>query len=95
MSQYAIVLTKTYRKSFKKISRSGRHADIKEVGRSYFHARLRSVSVGKYKNHTLSGDLAEYEECHIKDDMLLVYMRHDKELVLVLVDVGSHRDIFR
>ena len=95
MSQYAIVLTKTYRKSFKKISRSGRHADIKRLEEVISTLAYGQSLSEKYKNHTLSGDLAEYEECHIKDDMLLVYMRHDKELVLVLVDVGSHRDIFR
>ncbi|MEK7134488.1 MAG: type II toxin-antitoxin system YafQ family toxin [Patescibacteria group bacterium] len=95
MSQYAIVLTKTYRKSFKKISRSGRRVDIKKLEEVISTLASGRSLPEKYKNHTLSGDLAEYEECHIKDDMLLVYMRHDKELALVLVDVGSHRDIFK
>ena len=95
MLRYSIVLTKTYRKAFKKIFRSGRHADIKRLEKAISILASGQSLPEKYKNHTLSGDLAEYEECHIKDDMLLVYMRHDRELVLVLVDVGSHGDIFK
>lgn len=95
MPQYPIVLTRTYRKSFKKIFRSGRHADIKKLEEVISILASGQPLPGKYRNHGLSGDLEGHEECHIKDDMLLVYTKIQHELLLVLIDVGSHRDVFK
>ncbi len=46
----------------------------------------------KYLNHPLKGDYAEYMECHIKPDLLLVYKITDNELFLVRL--GSHSELF-
>lgn len=49
----------------------------------------------KYKPHILSGrGLAGYWECHIEPDWLLVWDQNDTELVLLLLDTGTHSDIF-
>ena len=34
-------------------------------------------------------------ECHIEPDWLLVYQYYEDELILVLVNTGSHSDLFR
>ena len=34
-------------------------------------------------------------ECHIEPDWLLVYQYYENELILVLVNTGSHSDLFR
>ena len=47
-----------------------------------------------YKDHALTGDMLGYQECHIKGDLLLVYERRDEVLVLLLIDIGSHSQIF-
>lgn len=49
----------------------------------------------KHRDHQLSGELKEYRECHIGNDMLLIYRKHENVLVLVLVDLGSHDSLFR
>ena len=95
MREYSIVLTKTYRKSFKKILRSGRHADIDKLEEVISLLAAGRTLPAKYKNHSLAGDLEAYEECHIKDDLLLVYHKNKRDLILVLVDTGSHDDLFR
>jgi len=46
------------------------------------------------RDHALSGEWHGYRECHIKGDLLLVYQIHDDVLVLVLVDIGSHPQLF-
>lgn len=46
----------------------------------------------KYKDHSLSGNYADYRECHIKPDVLLVY-RVGKDL-LYLFRLGSHSELF-
>ncbi len=48
----------------------------------------------KYRNHTLSGNFANCQECHIMADWLLIYEIHDRELYLYLVRTGSHSDLF-
>lgn len=48
----------------------------------------------KYHDHALSGDYADFRECHIKPDWLLVYAIDDEELELFLFRTGSHSDLF-
>jgi mRNA interferase YafQ len=49
----------------------------------------------KYKDHLLKGDYAEFHECHIKPDWLLIYLIENDVLTLTLVDTGSHSDLFK
>lgn len=46
----------------------------------------------KYKDHRLSGNYAGFKECHIKPDLLLVYIIEND--ILKLVDIGSHSELF-
>ena len=48
----------------------------------------------KYKPHKLSGSRVGEWECHIKPDWLLVWEQNDQELVLLMLNTGSHSDIF-
>ncbi len=48
----------------------------------------------KYKDHTLSGNFADYRECHVTPDWILVYRIEDEYLYLVLSRTGTHSDIF-
>ena len=48
----------------------------------------------KYKDHALTGNYANYRECHVAPDWLLIY-RIDKDLlILVLTRTGTHSDLF-
>jgi len=47
-----------------------------------------------YADHQLSGELQQYRECHIKGNLLLEYEYRDDMLVLILVDIGSHSQLF-
>lgn len=50
----------------------------------------------KYKDHILK-DNNYYKgcrECHIEPDWLLVYKVVNEELILYLVETGSHSDLF-
>ncbi|MGC4129045.1 MAG: type II toxin-antitoxin system YafQ family toxin [Bergeyella sp.] len=48
----------------------------------------------KYKPHKLSGNYAGCWECHIKPDWLLIWKQNDNELILLLMDTGTHSDLF-
>ena len=48
----------------------------------------------KYRDHQLKGTYADYRECHVRPDWLLVYQKNKKELILLLVETGTHSYIF-
>lgn len=48
----------------------------------------------KYQDHSLKGKMSKYRECHIQPDWLLVYLIEKDVLVLTLIDIGSHSDLF-
>jgi len=46
----------------------------------------------KYKDHPLTGNFADYRECHIEPDWLLVYKLNPSEICFVRT--GTHSDLF-
>ena len=48
----------------------------------------------KYRDHALQGDLIGFRECHLKPDLLLIYQKQNRELILYCFDVGSHSELF-
>lgn len=46
------------------------------------------------KDHALSGNWAEFRECHIAPDWLLIYQIERDILTLSLTRTGSHSDLF-
>jgi len=45
-----------------------------------------------YRDHALKGEWADFRECHIAPDWLLIYQATDDELLLART--GSHADLF-
>ncbi|MGL2514156.1 type II toxin-antitoxin system YafQ family toxin, partial [Helicobacter pylori] len=45
-----------------------------------------------FKDHALRGIWKPFRECHIKPDILLVYLVKDDELILIRL--GSHSELF-
>ena len=48
----------------------------------------------KYKNHPLKGNLKGYFDCHIQPDLVLIYKIEKDRLILLLVDLGTHADLY-
>ncbi len=48
----------------------------------------------EYKPHKLKGNRKGEWECHIQPDWLLVWLQDNDELTLLLLNTGSHGDIF-
>ena len=48
----------------------------------------------EYRPHRLHGNYEGCWECHITSDWLLIWQQDDKQLRLILVDTGSHSDLF-
>lgn len=52
------------------------------------------ILADRHRDHDLKGDFQGFRECHVEQDLLLIYKIFDDQLVLVLVRVGSHSDLF-
>lgn len=84
---------KKYQKSLEKILSSGK---IKITDIDYVVNTLASGKTLplKHKDHKLYGEYDGYRECHIKPDLLLIYKIDKNILILILLDIGSHSDLF-
>ncbi len=49
----------------------------------------------RYKPHKLIGDYSKHWECHVLNDLLLIWLQNDTEKTIILVRTGTHSDIFR
>lgn len=87
-----IYQTNKFKKSLKKIRK--RNEDIEEL--RFVIGELQNLKVldRKYLDHELRGKYIGYRECHIKNDLLLVYKIERDILVLELFDLGTHSDLF-
>ena len=90
---YSIITTSRYRRSFKRISK---HKDFKrEVLETVIDLLACDEQLPRAcRDHALTGTLAGFRECHIAGDILLVYSKEEKVLILVLADIGSHSSLF-
>lgn len=91
--KYNIVITNSCKKDIKKASKQGKNIDL-------LFEVVDQLSEGetldpKYKDRKLIGEYEGKRECHIEPDFLLIYEIIEKEIVLLLVRVGSHSDLFK
>ena len=49
----------------------------------------------KYQDHKLTGNLKNFRECHVASDILLLYQIDDGILILTLVSIGNHAQLFK
>jgi len=88
-----IVRTRRFKTAFKRVRRL--NAFKEDVFEDVVHTLAEGKQLpGKHKDHRLAGALAAYRECHIAPDILLVYAIDDDVLVLTLVNVGNHAQLF-
>jgi mRNA interferase YafQ len=93
---YAINITNKFRKSVKLCY--SRNLDL-ELLENVIYTLAQGKSLdAKYFPHQLKGfkqrPNEKVMECHIHPDWLFVWTQNDIELILLLVNTGSHADLF-
>jgi len=92
MNKYKLEYTNTMKKNLKLMQKRGKNmSKMTEV--------LEILITGEplpqhYNDHALSGNYANYRECHIESDWLLIYKIENERLTLVLSRTGTHSDLF-
>jgi mRNA interferase YafQ len=92
--RYEVVTTKRFKTAYKKVKQlpGFKEAVFKEVVATLAAGE---VLPSTYKDHKLSGNLKDFRECHFAPDILLIYQLDEGVLILTLVCLGSHAQLFR
>jgi len=92
---YFLKRTRTFEKSLRKIKKSGARASVLQdtdlVVTLLLKEKILPLSC---QDHQLTGEYAEYRECHIRGDLLLIYEIKKENAILILHDIGSHSQLF-
>jgi mRNA interferase YafQ len=90
---YIIFESKNFKKSYQKLRRSGKFS--RQDAETVIEKLAKGIVLDqKYHNHKLEGEYTGCWECHIKPDVLLIYMIEKEKLILILIDIGSHSELF-
>ena len=78
-----------------------RPKEIPEQGRQdsqSFHCPANATETGtvtrEYKPHLLAGEYNGFMECHVENDLLLIWL-DETENIIKLVRLGTHSELFR
>ena len=89
MSSYTILITKRFEKDLEICKKRGLKLSL--LYTVIEQLKLNGTLPKQYRAHKLSGNYANYWECHIKGDWLLIWEQNDDELILILKPAGSGR----
>ena len=92
--KYDIILTNSFKKELKLIKK--RNKDLSKLAKVVNTLASGKELEEKYRDHQLTNSprFKECRECHVEPDWLLVYKKNDKELILFLIETGTHSDLF-
>ncbi|MBO7608213.1 MAG: type II toxin-antitoxin system YafQ family toxin [Paludibacteraceae bacterium] len=90
--KYSIEYTSHFKKKVKLLKKRG--YDLTELAKTINILCETGELPREFKPHKLSGKYSGCLECHIKPDWLLVWEQYDDRLVMLMVDTGTHSDIF-
>lgn len=87
--KYTLIETNTYIKEKNKLNSK----QLEKL--SYVIEKLRNKESleAKYKDHKLKGDLTNLRNCHIEPDLVLIYEKDKKELILTALRINSHANL--
>lgn len=90
---YNVITSKAFEKDYKRCQKRGLNIKLLQDAISIL------ASDGKlppeYRPHILSGKYAGIWECHIKGDWLMTWRQYDDRLELLMLNTGSHSDLFK
>jgi mRNA interferase YafQ len=84
-----------FKRDYKRVKATPRHGkDVDALLAGVLTLLLADQSLpGRNRDHALRGEWADYRECHIKPDLLLVYSKSGTD-ILRLARLGSHSELF-
>ncbi len=92
---YTILRTKDFEVSIRRLKHGGLKLSVAKKIQNVIDMLASGQRLPvSYKDHKLNGEFSSYRECHIQGDLLLVYRIEKENLILLLIDIGSHSYLF-
>ncbi|MDE6962600.1 MAG: type II toxin-antitoxin system YafQ family toxin [Lachnospiraceae bacterium] len=89
---YKIVYTNRMKKDAKLMKKRGK--DMGKLVNVLSQLASGSSLPAQFRDHSLTGNLRDFRECHIESDWLLMYQIFEDTLILSATATGSHADLF-
>ncbi|MGM9709600.1 MAG: type II toxin-antitoxin system YafQ family toxin [Prevotella sp.] len=89
---YEVIYTGQFKRSFKKCVKRG--LNVKTFTDALDMLQEKGSLPPEYRPHKLTGQYSGCWECHLEPDWLLIWRQDDVVLELILVDTGTHSDLF-
>ena len=89
---YEVIYTGQFKKSLKQCVRRGLDVNIFKTVLDILQEKGQLLA--EYRPHKLTGKYKGCWECHMQPDWLLIWEQEDQQLRLILVDTGTHSDLF-
>ena len=92
--KYTVHYSSRFEKSLKRVKQ------LVGFKSSRLKTAIRLLSKGEalpadFRDHKLTVNLKDFRECHLSPDILLLYQIDDGVLVLTLVSIGNHSQLFK
>ncbi len=92
---YQLIPTSRFKKDLKRIKGvPGDFALVTELLKLLQEKGVKGIPV-KMKPHRLKGIYSDNWECHIKPDLLIIWIQIENPGKIKLIRIGSHSEIFR
>ena len=92
MPKYKLVVTTAFKRDYKKLVKRKYNLDLlTKIVNSLLNGEKLPL---KNKDHALTGNWNGYRECHIEPDWLLIWEQYEEELLMLMINTGSHSDLF-
>ena len=90
--KYEVKYSKDFKKGLKKLKNDTQSLELAKN----IIAKLANDEIldPKHKDHKLTGQYEGFRECHIKPDLLLIYKKEERILILTCLAIGSHSELF-
>lgn len=84
-----------YSARFKRDMKKLRHDQklVEEIQTVIKRLANRETLEPRYRDHPLTGNMKELRDCHIRNDVILVYGIEEASLTLYCMRVGSHSEV--
>lgn len=89
---FILKMTSQFKKDLKKIKNNPHK--IQNLKQVLLNLEENGVVPNEYYPHKLTGNYSGYMECHVENDMLLIWIDAD-ENIIKLVRLGSHSELFK
>ena len=90
--KYKVIPSKRFEKDMKRCQKRG--YDMQLIKDAIMLLAETGTLPAEYKPHQLRGDCKGQWECHIQPDWLLIWEQHDQVLILIMLNTGTHSDLF-